>query len=93
MHAHATCGDGGTLVGPFTFPTFPLVSIPFHIPSRVPTFSLHPRRIASQHLTSLLASEHTDVALAALYVLASTTRRPPGSRSNRFHADYKLRSR
>jgi E3 ubiquitin-protein ligase HUWE1 len=48
---------------------------------------------STEHLSSLLASEQIEVAVAALYVLASATRRAPGARSNRFHSDHKLRAR
>jgi E3 ubiquitin-protein ligase HUWE1 len=49
---------------------------------------------SSEHLASLLAHEDDDVALGALGVLASATRRPPGTRSsNRFRADAKMRAR
>ena len=49
---------------------------------------------SSEHLASLLAHEDDDVALGALGVLASATRRPPGTRSsNRFRADTKMRAR
>ena len=48
---------------------------------------------STEHLSSLLACDDTDVALAALRLLASATRRTPGSRSNRFRAGRALRSR
>ena len=49
---------------------------------------------SSEHLASLLAHEDDDVALGALGVLASATRRPPGTRSsNRFRADARLAGR
>ena len=49
---------------------------------------------SSEHLASLLAHEDDDVALGALAVLASATRRPPGTRSsNRFRADARMASR
>ena len=48
---------------------------------------------STEHLSSLLACDDTDVALAALRLLASATRRTPGSRSNRFRAERTLRSR
>ena len=49
---------------------------------------------SSEHLASLLAHEDDDVALGALGVLASATRRPPGTRSsNRFRADARMAGR
>ena len=49
---------------------------------------------SSEHLASLLAHEDDDVALGALGVLASATRRPPGTRSsNRFRADARIAGR
>ena len=48
---------------------------------------------SAEHLASLLASDDADVALAALRLLASATRRAPGTRGNKFRPDAGARAR